>query len=215
MFPEARSCRSASLRLMFLKNHLGKGVGAEGTAPLGFWGVLQAPDQTSDPVWTQLDPYSRLRFQAVHQGHEVVGDQPLLARGERLRLPPLAVPAGTQRSETLPGSPWDPHRLPEPPGTPLESLTPPGHGASPPSAAPGPRRGWAGSCTGPPPAYLGDKWKDKVAVATSGVSKPPHTTGRPHLAWGSMEVTRARRTPEGLEPRSRCGSASARGQEPP
>lgn len=27
-------------------------------------------------------PYSRLRLQAVHHGHEVVGDQTLLARGE-------------------------------------------------------------------------------------------------------------------------------------
>lgn len=47
-----------------------------------------------------------------------------------------------------------------PPGPPgalghrWHSLTLPGHAASPPSSAPGPRRAWAHSCTGPPPACL-------------------------------------------------------------
>jgi len=58
-----------------------------------------------------LNRYSRLGLQAVHQGHEVVGDQTLLAGGERLRLPPLPAPARTWWGETLPAA-GTPHRDP-------------------------------------------------------------------------------------------------------
>lgn len=209
MFPEARSCRSASLRLMFLKNHLGTRRRAEGTRD----GALRAPSQSSDPTATRplLHPYSRLGLQAVHQRHEVMGDQPLLARGERLSLPPLPVPAGTQRSETPPD----------------------------PAQTPGGRWGTAGIRSLFQDAQLlafpqpqvpvvlglvvvqghhqlvwGDKRRDRGGTGSLEVSQPPHVTSVSHLAWGSRGGTRARRSPGGLEPRSRCGSASARGQGP-
>lgn len=92
VLPDASSCRSASLRLRFLKNHLR----TRGRVRAG-------GSRVSLPLWQRLcaapQPYSRLRLQAVHHGHEVVGDQTLLARGERLRPPPLSAPARTQSCE--------------------------------------------------------------------------------------------------------------------
>lgn len=153
---------------------------------MGFCGMLQAPSRSSDPAGTRLllGPYSRLGLQAVHQGHKVVGDQPLLARGERLRLPPLPLPARTQRGETTPrAAARTQHRAPGAAGVlghPWNSLTLPGRGASPPSAAPGPRRAWARSCTGPPPACLGGQAEGRGGSGRFGGCHS-HPTPRPGL----------------------------------
>lgn len=142
VLPDARSCRSASLRLMFLKNHLGtwdrvraggelgppSPTGTSGDAP----GTFPCPGTTPAQARLLLNPYSRLGLQAVHHGHEVVGDQTLLASGERLRLPPLPAPARTQRGETHPPRLPGPHT--DAPGSTGEPWGHTGVGAGTPSA---------------------------------------------------------------------------------
>lgn len=131
-------------------------------------------------------PYSRLGLQAVHHGHEVVGDQTLLARGERLRPPPLPAPARTRPPESPPrcrdhrrhrGTDWGWDTGTR--GPPRRSLTLPGRAASRPSAAPGPRRGWARSRTGPPPACLGEQGQG--GGSDGGTRSHPPTPPQPAL----------------------------------
>lgn len=177
-----------------------------------------------------LNPYSRLGLQAVHHGHEVVRDQTLLAGGERLRLPPLPAPARTQPGET------PPHQLPGPRTDPPRQHRDAGRGAV------GSRRRGCWDTIGARslfqdaellalpqpqvPVVLGlvvvqghhqliweNKRRGRGLVANWGVCpQPPSATARPYLAGGSMAETWPRRTPGGRAPRSRCGSASARGR---
>lgn len=110
MFPGARSCRSASLRLRFLKNQLRK---AEAKAVLCCWSLLPPspssihhyPPSTPPllPSFATRSPHLRFGLQAVRFGHEVEGDETFLARGQGLRLPPLAAPARQRQSV---GSAW-------------------------------------------------------------------------------------------------------------
>lgn len=136
VFPGARSCLSASLRVRVLKNQLSK---AEARASFVCWSVLppspssihttpsispllRGPWIYAQPSRT-MSPHSRFGLQAVRSGHKVEGDVTFLARGHGLRLPPLAVPA-RQRRLARSAQPWT--WLEPPPRSPqLGHATPP------------------------------------------------------------------------------------------
>lgn len=189
VFPDARSCRSASLRLMFLKNHLGgHGGQGEGWGAPALWGSVGCsrllPGARTPPgrgccsvpthgsgsrlftkatkLWGISPSWPVVSDCAFHhspflQGHSVV--RPPRAAARTLHRAPGA--AGVL------GHPWN-------------SLTLPGRGASPPSAAPGPRRAWARSCTGPPPACLGGQAEGRGGSGRFGGCHS-HPTPRPGL----------------------------------
>lgn len=107
MFPGARSCRSASLRLRFLKNQLCRAEANEGCrriflrGPQAFTatpGPLPAPGSLDLlPPSPTTGPHLRFGLQAVRLGHKIEGDEAFLACGQGLRLPPLAAPAPRRR----------------------------------------------------------------------------------------------------------------------